>query len=62
MISIGFNYPTFACYTSDNPALYFNSMCTAYDMQYMEPIPVYYQPVNMQYAYFPQYSQCKTDS
>lgn len=31
-----FNYPTFAYYNnSDNAALYFNSMPTAYDVQYI---------------------------
>jgi hypothetical protein len=61
MINLTFPYPTFPCYASpEDAALYFNSMSQAYDYQYMEPVPVYYQP--FQYASYPQYTPfCKTD-
>lgn len=49
MMNFAYHCATYPYYTSsDEAALYFNSLCPNYDYQYMETPYPFYQPVSYQ--------------
>jgi hypothetical protein len=63
MMNFTICYPTYPyCSSSDEAALYFNSMCPTNEGQYAEAPYQFYQPISYQYAFYPQYTPCKADT
>lgn len=53
MINLTFHYPALPCYSSsDEAALYFNSMVLPFEYHYIEPFSVFYHQLPCQFAYF----------